>query len=40
MTTNDLFCAVAADDPDLVSSVLNGFDDPGSSELQRLLSHQ
>ena len=40
MTTNDLFCAVAADDPDLVGSVLNGFDDPGSSDLQRLLSYQ
>ena len=40
MTANNLFRAVAADDPDLVGSVLNGFDDPGSSELQSLLSHQ
>ena len=40
MATNVLFRAVAADDPDLVGSVLNGFDDPGSSELQSLLKYQ
>lgn len=40
MTTNDLFCAVAADDPDLVGSALNEFDDPGSSELLSLFNYQ
>ena len=37
---NDLLDAVAANDLDLISSILNQYDDPGSSELQSLLNQQ
>lgn len=37
---NDLFQPVAANDLDLISSILNRFDDPGSNELQSLLNRQ
>ena len=38
--TNELLDAVAANDLDLISSILNQYDDPGSSELQSLLNQQ
>ena len=37
---SDLLDAVAANDLDLISSILNQYDDPGSSELQSLLNQQ
>ena len=37
---NDLLDAVAANDLDLISSILNQYDDPGSNELQSLLNQQ
>ena len=40
MSTSELFQAVAANDLDLISLLLNRFDDPGSSELQSLLNQQ